>query len=71
MASATPSEFTCSICNWPVDLKTCKTDEAGKCVHEDCYMLRELLKNATQEKTFTTGVKRKPPIRCLARGLRK
>lgn len=53
MASATPSEFTCSICNWPVDLKTCKTDEADKPVHAECYMLRELLKTATQPKVLT------------------
>lgn len=35
---------------WPVDLKTCKTDDMGNPVHEDCYMLRELLKTATQPK---------------------
>jgi hypothetical protein len=40
------SEFNCSICNKPVDLKTCKTDEGGRAVHEDCYVLREVLKTA-------------------------
>lgn len=50
MARATQPEFNCSICEWPVDLKTCKTDDFGKPVHGDCYMLRELLKAATQPK---------------------
>ena len=26
----------CSVCNKPVDVKTAKTDEDGKGVHEDC-----------------------------------
>ena len=30
----------CSICNEPVELKTAKTDEDGKAVHEDCYVQR-------------------------------
>jgi hypothetical protein len=32
----------CSICGKPVDIKTAKTDENGKAVHEGCYaaMLR-------------------------------
>ena len=28
----------CSICNEPMDLKTAKTDEDGKGVHEKCYV---------------------------------
>ena len=28
----------CSICNEPMDLKTAKTDEDGKGVHEECYV---------------------------------
>jgi hypothetical protein len=30
----------CSICNEPVDLKTAKTDEDGKGVHEECNVDR-------------------------------
>jgi hypothetical protein len=30
----------CSICYKPVPLETCKTDEAGKAVHEECYALK-------------------------------
>ena len=48
MAHPTQSEFNCSICNIPVDLRTCKTDGFGRPVHEECYVLREALKNATQ-----------------------
>jgi hypothetical protein len=40
--------LNCAICNKPVDLKTTKTNEAGKAVHEECYVLREVLKRATQ-----------------------
>jgi hypothetical protein len=38
----------CSICNRPVKLETSKIDEAGKAVHEGCYLLK-------------IGVKRTPP----------
>lgn len=48
MARPTQPEFNCSICNMPVDLRTCKTDGFGRPVHEECYVLREALKNATQ-----------------------
>lgn len=30
----------CSMCVKPVPLETCKTDEAGKAVHEECYVLK-------------------------------
>jgi hypothetical protein len=30
----------CTICDKPVPLETCKTDEAGKAVHEECYVLK-------------------------------
>jgi hypothetical protein len=29
---------TCALCNSPVELETCKTDERGKAVHEECYV---------------------------------
>ena len=35
------------ICNEPVELKTSKTDENGKTVHEDCYVRRMRLKEIT------------------------
>ncbi len=50
------AEFHCSICDWPVDLKTCKTDDAGKPVHEECYMLRELTKSARQPTLRDEGI---------------
>ena len=28
----------CWICNKPVRLKDCKTDDRGRPVHEDCYV---------------------------------
>jgi hypothetical protein len=30
----------CSICDKPVPLETSKTDEGGKAVHEECYVLK-------------------------------
>jgi hypothetical protein len=47
MAHPSPLEITCAICNKPVDLKTTKTNDLGKAVHEECYVLRQVLKDAT------------------------
>jgi hypothetical protein len=33
-----PKFLTCSICNEAVELETAKIDEAGKPVHEECYV---------------------------------
>jgi hypothetical protein len=34
----------CSICSDPVCLETCKTDEYGQALHEECYVLKLCLK---------------------------
>jgi hypothetical protein len=34
----------CSVCNEPVELRIAKTDEDGKAIHEECYVLRIQLK---------------------------
>lgn len=34
---ATPN---CSICGMPVQLESCKFDERGQPVHEDCYVAK-------------------------------
>lgn len=31
------SAFLCSICFQPIDVNTCKIDECGRAVHEECY----------------------------------
>lgn len=31
---------TCPVCNEPVLLETCKTDENGQATHEECYVER-------------------------------
>jgi hypothetical protein len=36
----------CSICNKPLDPKTAVTDQDGKPVHEDCYVLKLRLEDA-------------------------
>jgi hypothetical protein len=38
------SLFLCSLCNDPVDLRTAKTDEYGKAIHEKCYLLQMQMK---------------------------
>jgi hypothetical protein len=35
--------YCCWICGHAVELETCKTDEHGMAVHEDCYMLKAAL----------------------------
>ena len=30
----------CSICNLPVPLSNAKTDEDGRAVHENCYLIK-------------------------------
>ncbi|MGA7924538.1 MAG: hypothetical protein WCA20_00925 [Candidatus Sulfotelmatobacter sp.] len=37
----------CSLCDKPVLLETSKTDENAKAVHEECYVLKMRLKQAT------------------------
>lgn len=34
------SKPACSICNEPVELETAKTDECGRAIHENCYVLK-------------------------------
>jgi hypothetical protein len=35
-----PDYLLCSICDNPVQLETSKTDELGKAVHGECYVLK-------------------------------
>jgi hypothetical protein len=37
----------CAICGTPVDIKSAKTDEKGKAVHEDCYAAMIRLRQVT------------------------
>ena len=50
IAVTTPQEFTplCPICYKPVLLETCKADEQGRAVHEDCYTLKVTLHQSPQ-----------------------
>ena len=47
LASSESALIRCSLCNMPVPLESSKTDENGKAVHEECYMLRLRLEQAT------------------------
>ena len=44
---ATHNTWTCWICGHAVSLETCKTDEHGEAVHEECYVVRLALENAS------------------------
>jgi hypothetical protein len=37
----------CSICNSPVSLETCNTDERGSPVHEQCYVRKTIARLRT------------------------
>ncbi len=42
-----PELPTCSVCNEPVELETTRSNENGKAIHEECYVLKFRLKQAT------------------------
>ena len=48
-----PALPACPICNKEVQLETAKTDEVGRAMHEECYLLRLNLRRST---TPTNGV---------------
>ena len=43
----TPSPLLCQICGKTVAVETSKTDEDGRAIHEDCYVL-EVKKDQTR-----------------------
>ena len=42
------SNVTCRVCGQGVALENARTDDDGRAVHEQCYLLRHQLKNATE-----------------------
>jgi hypothetical protein len=39
----------CRICGKPLAVETCKTDDGGKAVHEECYVLKLKLEQASED----------------------
>ena len=39
----------CRICGKPVAVETSKTDEDGRAIHEDCYVLKVKLEQASKD----------------------
>ena len=37
----------CSVCNEPVELNTAKVNEVGNPIHEECYVVKVRLREAT------------------------
>ena len=46
------SEVNCSICHKPVELAIAKTDEYGRAVHEDCYLLKLVIESMDVKKSL-------------------
>ena len=38
-----PCSLICPFCGMPVTVGLAKTDESGKAIHEDCYVLKTIL----------------------------
>jgi hypothetical protein len=49
---------TCALCNSLVQLETCKTDEHGTAVHEECYVRKILLARAEPQFSQNVRVRR-------------
>jgi hypothetical protein len=45
MASSQPTIFNCAICHRPVSLETAKTDDKGKVIHTECYVVGVVAKH--------------------------
>jgi len=43
------SPLLCRICGKPVAVETCKTDGDGQAIHEDCYVLKVKLEQASRD----------------------
>ena len=43
------SPLLCRICGKPVAVETSKTDGGGKAIHEDCYVLKLKLEQASRD----------------------
>ena len=43
------SPLLCRICGKPVPIETSKTDEGGMAIHEECYVLKLKLEQASED----------------------
>jgi hypothetical protein len=43
-----PSKCCCPICARAVSLETANTDETGRAIHQECYLLKLKLKRASE-----------------------
>jgi len=39
----------CPVCSGPVPLEVAKTDENGRAIHEECYVLNTLIRDVDAE----------------------
>ena len=45
----------CCLCDRPVEIEHCKTDEHGRAIHEQCYVARLALEMATTQACAQTS----------------
>jgi len=55
MKSAHEFQVHCSICNKPVDIEAATTDDQGKTVHRECYVLKIVIRPTQSETANTLG----------------
>jgi len=51
--SAHQFQVHCSICKKPVDIETASTDDQGKTVHRECYVLTIVIKPPQSDRANT------------------
>jgi hypothetical protein len=59
---------TCVLCNNPVEIETCKVDERGKAIHEECY-LRKIRRKSTSKASWGLGANLDAHFRTRAKAL--
>jgi hypothetical protein len=47
--AANSSPLLCRICGKPIAVETSKTDGDGQAIHEDCYVLKVKLEQASED----------------------
>ena len=50
MAPLLRATLTCWICGKPVEVESCKIDEHGQAMHEDCYIAKLALDRETRSR---------------------
>jgi hypothetical protein len=55
--SPSPRRYSTEICGKPAAVESCKTDDGGKAVHEECCVLKLKLEQGEQGRTVNITAK--------------